>query len=111
MRHIGLSNETPFGVAKCLELAEREGLPKIVSVQNAYSLVERNAFETGLYEICHHGGVDLLAHSPMAGGALTGKYTSPRASAGARMSVFPGFTARYLLTSTQVGARDRLPSA
>ena len=73
VRHIGLSNETPWGVAEFLRQAELHGLPKVVSVQNPYALVNRVA-DNGLDETLLRTGVSLLAYSPLAFGALTGKY-------------------------------------
>jgi aryl-alcohol dehydrogenase-like predicted oxidoreductase len=73
VRHIGLSNETPYGVAEFVHVAERLGLPRIVSVQNPYSLSSR-AVDNGLDETLYRHGVSLLAYSPLAFGALTGKY-------------------------------------
>lgn len=86
IRHIGLSNETAWGVALFLEIAEREGLPRVATIQNEYSLLCR-LFDTDLAEICCAEDVDLLAYSPLACGVLSGKYeggtTTP---AGARRS-------------------------
>jgi aryl-alcohol dehydrogenase-like predicted oxidoreductase len=73
VRHIGLSNETPWGVMEFLRLAELHGLPRIVSVQNAYALVNRS-HDNGLDEVLHRTGVGLLAYSPLGFGSLTGKY-------------------------------------
>ena len=73
VRHIGLSNETPYGVGEFIRLAEQHGLPRIASVQNAYSLLNRIP-ENGLDEALHHHDVSLLAYSPLAFGTLTGKY-------------------------------------
>ena len=73
VRHIGLSNETPWGVVEFLRQAELHGLPKVVSVQNPYALVNRVA-DNGLDETLLRTGVSLLAYSPLAFGALTGKY-------------------------------------
>ena len=74
VRHFGLSNETPWGIMKFLQHAElNKELPRIVSVQNAYNLVNR-IYELGSSEIYHHEGVGLLAYSPLAQGYLTGKY-------------------------------------
>lgn len=75
IRHIGLSNESPWGVMKFLQLAKEKGLSEIVSVQNAYSLLNRT-FEVGLAEIAHREQIGLLAYSPLAFGVLTGKYLS-----------------------------------
>lgn len=73
IRHIGLSNETPWGLSEFVHLAERHGLPRVVSVQNPYSLVNR-VVDNGLDEALHRHGVGLLAYSPLAFGTLTGKY-------------------------------------
>lgn len=93
VRHIGLSNETPWGVMEFVRCAERLGLPKIISVQNAYNLLNRS-FESGLAEICHHTRVALLGYSPLAFGWLSGKYiTDPQADG--RITRFPNFGQRY----------------
>ena len=73
VRHIGLSNETPYGVHEFVRLAEQYGLPRVVSVQNPYCLINRS-FENALDESCHRLGVALLAYSPLGFGLLTGKY-------------------------------------
>ncbi|CAM9962622.1 unnamed protein product [Chrysoparadoxa australica] len=73
IRHIGVSNETPWGVMKYLQIAEREGLPKIESIQNPYSLLNRS-FEVGNAEVSLREKVGLLAYSPLGFGMLTGKY-------------------------------------
>jgi aryl-alcohol dehydrogenase-like predicted oxidoreductase len=94
IRHIGLSNETCWGVSKFVRCAEQLGLQKIVTIQNAYHLMNRT-FENGLAEVCRHADVGLLAYSPLAFGHLTGKYLANPASAG-RITLFPGFGQRYL---------------
>jgi aryl-alcohol dehydrogenase-like predicted oxidoreductase len=76
VRHIGLSNETPWGVMEFVHRAERLGLPKVVSVQNPYALVNRSV-DNGLDEALHRAGVSLLAYSPLGFGTLTGKYDGP----------------------------------
>ncbi len=75
VRYVGVSNETSYGVMRFCMAAEAAGLPKIVSIQNAYSLLVRGAFETDLAEVCapRQCNVGLLAYSPLAGGALSGK--------------------------------------
>ncbi|RAV23956.1 aldo/keto reductase, partial [Staphylococcus warneri] len=70
IRHIGLSNETPWGTLKFLHLAEQLGLEKFVSVQNPYSLLNRT-YEVGMSEIAQFESVGLLAYSPLAFGYLT----------------------------------------
>ena len=76
VREIGLSNETPWGVSEFLRVAEQHGLPRIVSVQNPYALTNRTV-DNGLDETLYRSGVSLLAYSPLAFGALTGKYDPP----------------------------------
>ena len=73
IRHIGLSNETPYGVHEFVRLAEQLGLPRVVSVQNPYCLVNRS-WENAMDESCHRLEVSLLAYSPLGFGLLTGKY-------------------------------------
>ena len=73
VRHVGLSNETPWGVGEFVRLAEQHGLPRVVSVQNPYALVNRS-LDNGLDEALHRHGVGLLAYSPLGFGTLTGKY-------------------------------------
>ncbi|MFA7400560.1 MAG: aldo/keto reductase [Sideroxydans sp.] len=93
VRHIGLSNETPWGVSEFVRIAEQLGLPKIASIQNAYHLMNRS-FESGLSEVCHQSQVGLLAYSPLAFGWLTGKYIADPDAHG-RITLFPGFGQRY----------------
>ncbi|WP_180182727.1 NADP(H)-dependent aldo-keto reductase [Acinetobacter sp. YH01020] len=93
IRSIGLSNETPWGTLKFLQLAEKHGLEKIVSVQNPYSLLNRT-YEIGLSEIAHYEGVGLLAYSPLAFGYLTGKFRHGARPANARVTLFSRFS-RY----------------
>jgi len=73
VRHIGLSNETPWGVGEFVRLADAAGLPRIASVQNAYSLLNRSV-DNGLDEVLHRERVSLLAYSPLGFGLLSGKY-------------------------------------
>ncbi len=92
VRAIGLSNESPYGVCEFVHLAEQHGLPRVATVQNAYSLLNRT-HENGLDEAMHHLKVSLLAYSPLAYGLLTGKYdasgiTGPDAPANARITLF-----------------------
>jgi aryl-alcohol dehydrogenase-like predicted oxidoreductase len=90
VRHVGVSNETPWGVAQFLRAAEKLGLPRIVSIQNPYSLVNRT-YEVGLSEYAHRDNIGLLAYSPLAFGWLTGKYEGGARPAGARISLFERF--------------------
>ncbi|MFQ5345729.1 MAG: NADP(H)-dependent aldo-keto reductase [Mariprofundus sp.] len=93
VRHIGISNETPWGVAQHLLLAEIKSLPRIVSIQNPYNLLNRS-FEIGLAEIACREHVGLLAYSPLAFGVLSGKYLDGKQPAGARLTRFEHYT-RY----------------
>lgn len=95
VRHLGVSNETSYGVMRFVHAAAACAGPKIVSTQNSYSLLVRSAYETDLAETCHAVGVGLLAYSPLAGGTLSGKYLSGAAPAGARLNLFEGYMARY----------------
>ena len=92
IRCVGLSNETPWGVSEFLKVAERTGLPRVASIQNAYNLINR-IFEYGLAETCAREHVGLLAYSPLGFGMLSGKYAAPGATG--RLTLFPGFGQRY----------------
>lgn len=93
IRHIGLSNETPWGTMKYLQLAEQNGWPRPVTIQNPYNLLNRT-FEQGLAEIAHREDVGLLAYSPLAFGMLTGKYLDGKRPENARITLFKRFV-RY----------------
>jgi aryl-alcohol dehydrogenase-like predicted oxidoreductase len=95
IRHIGLSNETPWGLMRFVVAAERLGLPRVVSIQNPYSLLNRS-FEVGLAECAVHEAVCLLAYSVLGFGVLSGKYLDGSAAADARLNLemFSAFT-RY----------------
>jgi len=94
IRHVGLSNETPWGMMSFAHIADAAGLPRPVSVQNAYNLVNR-AFEVGCAEVAIREDIGLLAYSPLAGGWLTGKYDGGARPAGARMTEFADYFRRY----------------
>ena len=94
IRYLGLSNETPWGVAEFCHAARQLELPKIISIQNAYNLVNRT-FEMTLVEPCLHEQVGLLAYSPLGFGCLSGKYLQATPVNG-RITLFPGFGQRYL---------------
>ncbi|MBF4560093.1 NADP(H)-dependent aldo-keto reductase [Pseudomonas sp. p50] len=100
VRHIGVSNETPWGVAEFIKQSERLGLPRIVSVQNPYSLLNR-LYEGGLSEFSHRENVGLLAYSPLAFGALTGKYLGGARPEGSRLSAVYRTFNRYDSGSAQ----------
>ena len=90
VRCIGVSNETPWGVMRLLQLAEQRKLPRIVSIQNPYSLLNRS-FEVGLAEVAHRERVGLLAYSPLGFGVLSGKYLDGQRPEGARLTRFERF--------------------
>ncbi|OOZ74048.1 aldo/keto reductase [Solemya velum gill symbiont] len=90
VRHVGVSNETPWGVAEYLRLSREQELPRIQSVQNPYSLLNRT-FEVGLAEFSYREAVGLLAYSPMAFGVLSGKYLQGRMPEGSRLKLFSHF--------------------
>ncbi len=94
IRYVGLSNESPWGVMKFLSYAEALGLPRVVSVQNPYNLLNRTD-EIGLSEVLMREEVDLLPYSPLAFGVLSGKYLDDSAAPEARLNLFKGYT-RYL---------------
>lgn len=87
IRHIGLSNESPWGCMRWLRAAETQGMARVVSIQNAYSLVNR-VFEMGLAEVCEREDIGLLAYSPLGQGYLTGKYRGGALPAGSRKALF-----------------------
>ncbi|MCH1539385.1 MAG: aldo/keto reductase [Flavobacteriaceae bacterium] len=92
IRHIGISNESPWGLMRYLELSKK-GLPKAITIQNPYSLLTR-VFEIGNSEMCMREEVGLLAYSPLGFGRLTGKYRGGHNLDKARLTVFPNM-ARY----------------
>lgn len=94
IRYVGVSNETSWGVSQYLRLADKHDLPRIVTIQNPYNLLNRS-FENGLAEFSHRDGVELLAYSPLAFGMLTGKYLNNQWPEGGRLTLFKRF-ARYL---------------
>ena len=93
VRHIGLSNETPWGLMRYRQLAAEHGLASVVSIQNPYNLVNRT-FEGGLAEMAIREQVPLLAYSPLAFGVLSGKYLNGQKPEGARLTLFERFV-RY----------------
>ena len=93
IRHIGMSNETPWGAMKYVSLAETKNLPRMKTIQNPYSLLNR-LFEIGLAEVSHREQLGLLAYSPMAFGVLSGKYRGGKLPEKSRLKLFPRM-ARY----------------
>ena len=94
IRYIGLSNETPWGFSKFLQISEEQKLPRIVSVQNPYNLVNRS-YEIGMSEISIREKAGLLAYSPLAAGYLTGKYRNNKVPKNSRMDLFYENYPRY----------------
>jgi aryl-alcohol dehydrogenase-like predicted oxidoreductase len=90
IRYIGISNETPYGLSKYLELSKSKNLPRIMSIQNPYSLVNRT-FEIGMSEISIRDKCGLLAYYPLAAGALSGKYRDGQMPKNSRMALFKGW--------------------
>lgn len=93
IRHIGVSNETPWGLMKYIQLAEAYDLPRPVCIQNPYNLLNRT-FEIGLAEITHRESCSLLAYSPLAFGTLSGKYLRQPWPEQGKLTLFTRFT-RY----------------
>ncbi len=90
IRYIGMSNETPYGFSKYLELSKNKNLPRMMSVQNPYSLVNRT-YEIGMSEISIREKCGLLVYYPLAAGALSGKYMNGNMPKNSRMSLFKGW--------------------
>jgi len=90
VRHVGISNETPWGTMRLLQLAEEHGLPRPASIQNPYNLLNRT-FEIGLAEIAMREQCGLLAYSPLAMGVLSGKYLDGARPSKARLTLFKRF--------------------
>lgn len=93
VRHVGLSNETPWGTMEYLRLAREKQWPRVASIQNPYSLLNRS-FELGLAEFAHRESTGLLAYSPLAFGMLTGKYLGGKWPEKARLTLYERFS-RY----------------
>ena len=93
VRYVGLSNEWPWGMMQFLNAADQHNLPRVVSVQNAYNLINR-AYETALLEMCYRENVSLLPYSPLAFGHLSAKYVQDPQAKG-RVNDFDGFAQRY----------------
>ncbi len=93
IRHIGLSNEAPWGVMRFLQMSEQHQLARVVTIQNPYSLLNRS-YEVGMAEISWREKTGLLAYSPLGFGVLSGKYINGARPDGARISLFPEYS-RY----------------
>lgn len=93
VREFGLSNETPWGTMEYLRISGEKGLPRMASIQNPYNLLNRS-YEVGMAEVSHREECGLLAYSPMAFGALSGKYLDGKKPQGCRLTLWDYFT-RY----------------
>ena len=93
IRHIGLSNESCWGTAQFLRIATENNFPRVVSLQNEYSLLYRT-HDLDLAELSHHENVGLLPYSPLAGGLLTGKYKNGARPDGSRLTINPDLFGR-----------------
>ncbi len=105
VRHVGVSNETPWGTARFLALADERGWPRMVSVQNPYSLLNRS-FEVGLAEIAIREQCGLLAYSPLGFGVLSGKYLEGDPPSDARLTLFGDIFTRYTNDRAVAATRD-----
>ena len=101
VRHVGLSNETAWGLSKCLEISKSKNLPRMLSVQNPYNLLNRT-YEIGLAEISVREQAGLLAYSPLACGYLSGKYRNDSIPNNSRMASHGDFWTRYKKPNTTV---------
>ncbi len=90
VRYVGVSNETPWGLSEYLRLAEKEGLAKVISIQNPYNLLNRS-FEVGLAEMVIRQKIAMLAYSPLGFGVLSGKYVGGKIPKNARLTLFDTF--------------------
>jgi aryl-alcohol dehydrogenase-like predicted oxidoreductase len=101
VRAIGVCNETPWGVMRYRFMADLAGLPCLASIQNSYSLLDRQ-FEIGLAEVAMHEGLGLIGYSPLASGTLTGKYGArPEPIPGSRSAGSQAFVSRMLSPGRQ----------
>ena len=101
IRYVGLSNETAWGAKKYLEISKEQGLPRMMSIQNPYSLLNRT-YEVGLAEISIREQIGLLAYSPLACGYLSGKYRNNKIPKNSRIALDPNFWSRYNKPNTSV---------
>ena len=99
IREVGLSNETPWGVSKFLDLSKEKNLPRMMSIQNPYNLLNR-VYEVGLAEISIRDQIGLLAYSPLASGYLSGKYRNNQMPKNSRIDLDPDFWSRYAKPNT-----------
>ena len=109
IRNIGISNEKAWGTMRYLEESKRHNLPRVITIQNAYSLLNR-VFEGDMAEIAIRENIGLLVYSPMAFGVLSGKYIKGTAAENSRLKLFPRF-ARYSTEQSTEATRQYLKLA
>ena len=105
IRYIGLSNESAWGLSKFLELSRSQNLPRVMSVQNPYNLLNRT-YEVGLAEISIREQSGLLAYSPLASGVLSGKYRNNQKPKGSRLQLFGDYYPRYAGKSSDLAVEE-----
>ncbi len=105
IRYVGLSNETPWGVMNYLQLAKDKNLPRMMSIQNPYSLLNRS-YEVGLAEVSIRENIGCLSYSPLASGYLTGKYRNKQFPKGSRMERDFDFWTRYRKPNMEEAVED-----
>ena len=105
IRYIGLSNESAWGLSKFLELSKSQDLPRVMSVQNPYNLLNRT-YEVGLAEISIREQSGLLAYSPLASGVLSGKYRNNQKPKGSRLQLFGDYFPRYARKSSNLAVEE-----
>ena len=105
IRYVGLSNETPWGVMNYLQLAKDKDLPRMMSIQNPYSLLNRS-YEVGLAEVSIRENIGCLSYSPLASGYLIGKYRNKKFPKGSRMERDFDFWTRYRKPNMEEAVED-----
>ncbi len=105
IRYVGLSNETPWGVMNYLQLSKDKDLPRMMSIQNPYSLLNRS-YEVGLAEVSIRENIGCLSYSPLASGYLTGKYRNKQFPKGSRMERDFDFWTRYRKPNMEEAVED-----
>ena len=105
IRYVGLSNETPWGVMNYLQLARNKALPRMMAIQNPYSLLNRS-YEVGLAEVSIRENIGCLAYSPLASGYLSGKYRNKQFPKGSRMERDFDFWTRYRKPNMENAVED-----
>lgn len=103
IKQVGLSNESPWGTMKYLQVAKEYNLPRMSTIQNSYSLIHR-AYEYGMSEVSLRENIGLLVYSPLAFGVLSGKYIGGKTPEGARVTLFPRFD-RYSSAQSEVAVK------